>query len=106
MSTESCRQSSPSLQKQTGFHDWTTLRWEPPFVPTLVLEPHPDDETLGAGGLTVKLCSLGVPVTVVALTDGDHAYTDAHNLGEIRVREQTEALHRLGRLCTSSATSA
>ena len=70
--------------------------WDLPLVPTIVLAPHPDDETLGAGGLVAKLCRAAVPVTIVAITDGEHAYADTPNLGEIRVLEQTEALHRLG----------
>ena len=70
--------------------------WTPPLIPTLVLAPHPDDETLGAGGLVAKLCSHGVPVTVVAVTDGESAYADTPDLGAVRVREQTDALCRLG----------
>lgn len=70
--------------------------WELPLVPTLVLAPHPDDETLGAGGLIARLSRAGVPVTIVAITDGEHAYADAPDLAEIRIPEQTEALHRLG----------
>jgi len=37
----------------------------------LVLSPHPDDETLGAGGLMAKARRLGVPVRVVFMTNGD-----------------------------------
>jgi len=37
----------------------------------LILSPHPDDETLGAGGLMAKAASLGVPVRVIFLTNGD-----------------------------------
>lgn len=70
--------------------------WEPPLIPTLVLAPHPDDETLGAGGLIARLCGKGVPVIVVALTDGENAYADTQNMGDIRVHEQVEALYRLG----------
>jgi LmbE family N-acetylglucosaminyl deacetylase len=70
--------------------------WEPPLVPTLVLAPHPDDETLGAGGLIARLSRAGVPVTIVAITDGEHAYADTPNLADIRIPEQTKALHRLG----------
>jgi LmbE family N-acetylglucosaminyl deacetylase len=70
--------------------------WDLPFVPTLVLAPHPDDETLGAGGLIAKLRRAGVPVTIVAITDGENAYADTHRLGDIRALEQTEAVRRLG----------
>ena len=70
--------------------------WEPPLVPTIVLAPHPDDETLGAGGLVAKLCRAAVPVTIVAITDGEGAYPDTPHLGEIRALEQTEALCCLG----------
>ncbi|NYF88753.1 PIG-L family deacetylase [Tunturiibacter empetritectus] len=70
--------------------------WEPPLIPTLVLAPHPDDETLGAGGLIARLCRQGVTVIVVAVTDGENAYSDTQNMGDIRVQEQVEALHRLG----------
>jgi LmbE family N-acetylglucosaminyl deacetylase len=37
----------------------------------LILSPHPDDETLGAGGLMAKATTLGIPVRVVFLTNGD-----------------------------------
>lgn len=70
--------------------------WEPPLQPTIVLAPHPDDETLGAGGLIARLRNLGIPVSVVAITDGEGAYTDGHGLGEIRIQEQTAALAKLG----------
>jgi LmbE family N-acetylglucosaminyl deacetylase len=70
--------------------------WDLPFVPTLVLAPHPDDETLGAGGLIAKLRRARVPVTIVAITDGENAYAGTHGLGPIRMQEQTEAVQRLG----------
>lgn len=70
--------------------------WEPPLRPAMVLAPHPDDETLGAGGLIARLRSLGVPVTVIAITDGEGAYADVEGLAAVRVQEQTIALARLG----------
>jgi len=69
--------------------------WLPAFV-DLVLAPHPDDETLGAGGLIAKLRRAGVPVTIVAITDGENAYAGIPRLGDIRVLEQSEAVQRLG----------
>jgi LmbE family N-acetylglucosaminyl deacetylase len=91
----------PTIAPLIAEAEWLpTLRslpnWEFPFIPTLVLAPHPDDETLGAGGLIAKLCRQGVPVTVVAITDGENAYADTQKLGEVRVPEQMEALYRLG----------
>ena len=71
-------------------------RWQPPEKPTVVISPHPDDETLGSGGLIARLRSRGTDVTVVAVTDGENAYGDDVGLGEIRVREQTNALGKLG----------
>jgi LmbE family N-acetylglucosaminyl deacetylase len=91
----------PTIVPITPEMDWHSplgklSDWEPPLIPTLVLAPHPDDETLGAGGLIAKLCRRGVPVTVVAITDGENAYADMEDLGDIRVLEQTEAVRRLG----------
>ena len=45
----------------------------------LVLAPHPDDESLGFGGLAASYRKLGKPVTVFVVTDGD-AYCEACRL--------------------------
>lgn len=71
-------------------------RWRPPRLPTIVVAPHPDDETLGAGGLITSQHRAGVPVTVIAVTDGEAAYADARELGELRCAEQEAALAELG----------
>jgi LmbE family N-acetylglucosaminyl deacetylase len=71
-------------------------QWEPPRVPTLIVVPHPDDETLGAGGLIARLRSSGIEITIVAVTDGEHAYPDTEHLGKVREQEQNAALGRLG----------
>jgi LmbE family N-acetylglucosaminyl deacetylase len=39
----------------------------------VVVAPHPDDETLGAGGLIAALCAAGVDTSVVICTDGSAA---------------------------------
>lgn len=39
-------------------------------APFLVLSPHPDDESLGTGGLIAASVAAGVPVHVAVLTDG------------------------------------
>ncbi|MFN8543420.1 MAG: PIG-L family deacetylase [Candidatus Binatia bacterium] len=43
----------------------------PPLPRVLVVAPHPDDETIAAGGLITRLTARGAPVTVVFVTDGD-----------------------------------
>ena len=91
----------PTIIPITTEHDWRSFLngapgWTPPLVPTIVLAPHPDDETLGAGGLIARLRAHGVAVTVLAITDGEGAYADTSGLDRVRVPEQTEALARLG----------
>jgi len=72
----------------------------PSFTPTakpmLVVVPHPDDETLGAGGLIAAQRAQGISVTVAAVTDGESAYPDYPGLGAVRRKEQAEALECLG----------
>jgi len=76
----------------------------------LVVAPHPDDETLGAGGLMQRVRSLGGRVHVVYLTDGDgypegvrnedHVESptavDYRGYGRHRRREARNALLALG----------
>lgn len=64
--------------------------------PVLIVSPHPDDETLGAGGLIAHLRSTGIEVIVAAVTDGENAYGESSVLGQIRSKEQTAALACLG----------
>lgn len=70
--------------------------WDPPSTHTLLISPHPDDETLGAGGLISILRSRSVQVTVAAVTDGERAYPDMPMLAQQREEEQSNALKRLG----------
>jgi LmbE family N-acetylglucosaminyl deacetylase len=70
--------------------------WAPPASPLVVLAPHPDDETLGAGGFITAQCLHGRDVLVVAATDGESAYGYDPNLGTVRESEQRDALARLG----------
>ena len=71
---------------------WRTLRW-------LVLAPHPDDETLGAGALIAQTARAGRLAGLVYLTDGSGSHETAQDqLGKLvcsRKREAATALHRL-----------
>lgn len=72
--------------------------WNPPNIRTVIVAPHPDDETLGTGGLIETLRQLDTEVTIVAVTDGENAYPNEEDLGlgQVRRQEQTEALKALG----------
>ncbi len=62
----------------------------------VVVAPHPDDETLGAGGLIGALGAAGREVAVVAVTDGEASHPDQPGLAVRRRREQQRALRLLG----------
>lgn len=67
--------------------------------PAVVLAPHPDDESLGCGGLVALKRELGVPVTVVFMTDGAGShptFVDAVELADRRRQEALTACTRLG----------
>ncbi len=62
----------------------------------LVVFPHPDDESVMAGGLIQRLISLGFMVTVLSLTEGEsgkiHINGKGRSLREIRSSEFAEAM--------------
>jgi LmbE family N-acetylglucosaminyl deacetylase len=66
----------------------------------VVVAPHPDDESLGMGGLMAAAQELGAGVTVVFLTDGEASHTGStthppSRLARIRRAEATSALWAL-----------
>ncbi|TDR85298.1 PIG-L deacetylase family protein [Enterovirga rhinocerotis] len=67
----------------------------------VVLAPHPDDESLGCGGLIAEACARGASVRVVVLSDGtgSHPNSPSHPpdcLRTVRERETVEAARALG----------
>jgi LmbE family N-acetylglucosaminyl deacetylase len=52
----------------------TTVRELTGARPFVVLSPHPDDETLGTGGLIAEACANGTLVDVVIVTDGSGSH--------------------------------
>ncbi|HEY0340031.1 MAG TPA: PIG-L family deacetylase [Steroidobacteraceae bacterium] len=71
--------------------------WSPPAGPLVVVSPHPDDETLGAGGLIhTWAVTRGLPVLIVSVTDGEAACPEVTGLAAIRRRELAAAQQDLG----------
>ena len=67
----------------------------------VVIAPHPDDETLGCGGLIAHAVRHSVKVAVIVLTDGDASHPGSRRwpptvLGKLRIGELRRALARLG----------
>ena len=71
------------------------------LAPTLILVPHPDDETLGCGGLIATASDLGLRPRVAYLTDGAGSHPSSaawspERLAAARKLEALEALRCLG----------
>ena len=67
----------------------------------LVVAPHPDDETLGCGGLIAKVAQRGGVTHTLFVTDGGASHPPStlwprHRLVAARAAEAVEALRRLG----------
>lgn len=75
---------------------------------TLVVAPHPDDESLGCGGAIALLASFGLPVNVLFISDGTGSHPNsvrypAPVLRDLRESEAKTALAVLG-AASGSAT--
>jgi LmbE family N-acetylglucosaminyl deacetylase len=75
---------------------------------TMILAPHPDDESLACGGLIAESCARARPPIVVIMTDGTGSHPSSISypptrLRDLREREAASAVGRLGllpeRLC-------
>ncbi len=70
------------------------------FSKVIVAAAHPDDETLGLGGLLTDLSKLGIPITVLVATAGERSQAglrdaDRSQLGIRRRREVEQAVSGL-----------
>lgn len=73
-----------------------TPLWYPAMKRTVVVSPHPDDETLGAGGLIALQRERNLPVSIISVSDGEAAYPGFNGLAPIRRAEQLAAVQELG----------
>jgi LmbE family N-acetylglucosaminyl deacetylase len=102
--------NEPNLIDRAGTQEyawdsWPELRQLPEVDPrtwpsVVVVAAHPDDEVLGAGGTIAILAAAGVPVRLVAVTDGEgsHPRADPAIVARTRIAETAAAL---GLLCAS-----
>lgn len=69
-------------------------------APVLVLAPHPDDESLGCGGMIAEACRQGPPPVVAVLTDGtmSHPGSRRYPAGRLRRLREREAVAATGLL--------
>ncbi len=71
------------------------------YARLVVLAAHPDDETLGAGGLVATAVGAGTEVLIVCATDGEQSHPDSPTLtptelGPLRAEEGRAAAATLG----------
>ncbi len=66
----------------------------------LVIAPHPDDESLGCGGMIAAACAAGVPVTVLIVSDGagSHPNSVAYPPDRLRALREAETLEATAEL--------
>ncbi|UUT36273.1 PIG-L family deacetylase [Microbacterium elymi] len=69
----------------------------------IVLAAHPDDETLGAGGLIAMAAARGIPVTVVVMTDGESSHPDSSRPHDMRRERRQEVLDAVADLAPQAA---
>ena len=77
---------------------WDTLDpvpWHPTERELIVVAPHPDDETLGAGGLIHHYAQRQLRVTLICVTDGEAACPEVDDLAQLRQCELRRALRTL-----------
>jgi len=71
-----------------------------PAGPVLIIAPHPDDETLGCGGITALLKARGQAVRAIIVTDGGNAdmpdSVSRQSLATTRRKESIAAAQILG----------
>jgi LmbE family N-acetylglucosaminyl deacetylase len=65
--------------------------------PFVVLSPHPDDETLGAGGLIASACTGGQEVDVIVVTDGSGSHPQSKQYPKLRLVDlRYSEVHKAG----------
>lgn len=89
----------------TSEADWTGARlWaraaplNDPAARLIVLAAHPDDETLGAGGLIATAAAAGTDVSVIVATDGEASHPGSSGTEDPGMRRRLEVVAALREL--------
>lgn len=79
----------------------TIIKWGS----TLIVAPHPDDETLGCGGAIALLKQAGNSVQILVVSDGTASHPNSHQYPEAKLRalRQQETLNALASLGVESS---
>lgn len=82
----------PALARLVALRAWRSglVVGLPAFARVLVLAPHPDDESLAAGGTIALLSDAGGQVTLVAVTDGEASLSAGVPAAELAARRRAE----------------
>ena len=94
----------PSRAEGTGRVQDPTVRIVPEFFSSLlVIAPHPDDETIGAGGLIHAMARMGKRVRVVVVSDGgaSHPGSRLYRPAALSALRRTESLSAMASLGVS-----
>jgi LmbE family N-acetylglucosaminyl deacetylase len=86
----------PSDSARTAEHVWRGVLaglpgWQP-RTRLVVVASHPDDETLGAGGLVNQATRMCLEVAIVLITDGAKARPETLSVGHTRLAEFARAI--------------
>ncbi|HUH08493.1 MAG TPA: PIG-L family deacetylase [Egibacteraceae bacterium] len=88
------REAALALAARAG--DGPALLPGPPPGPVLIIAPHPDDETIGAGGALARHAERGDVVTVLVATSGERTRGGAGDVAAAREAECRAACADLG----------
>jgi LmbE family N-acetylglucosaminyl deacetylase len=78
-----------------GSHPFEVADWRSSAI---IVAPHPDDETLGCGGVAIKKLRSGADVRFVFVTDGSASHRDRVDPGRLRAMREEEAIEAVRRL--------
>lgn len=76
-------------------HPFDVADWQASAV---IVAPHPDDETLGCGGVSSKKVRSGADVRFIFVTDGSASHSNGVDRDALRITREGEAIEAVCRL--------